>query len=174
MLMAVGIGCVYYPSLSVPFYLDDRGSIVNNLAVHAGSLDLLLQSGLERRLIGYFTFWANYQLGGLEPSGYHYVNIGFHIINSLLVFVMVLQLIRYFNPTEQAHCRSLQLLLAMAVTMVWALHPLNSQPVTYVVQRLALIVTLFYLLSIISYIQVRKHLSKYKALAYGLLLLASI
>jgi len=173
-LMAVGIGCVYYPSLSVPFYLDDRGSIVNNLAVHAGSLDLLLQSGLERRLIGYFTFWANYQLGGLEPSGYHYVNIGFHIINSLLVFVMVLQLIRYFNPTEQAHCRSLQLLLAMAVTMVWALHPLNSQPVTYVVQRLALIVTLFYLLSIISYIQVRQHLSKYKALAYGLLLLASI
>ena len=89
MLMAVGIGCVYYPSLSVPFYLDDRGSIVSNLAIHAGSLDMLLQSGLERRFIGYFTLWVNYQLGGLEPAGYHLVNIGIHIINSLLVFVMV-------------------------------------------------------------------------------------
>ena len=186
MFMVLGIICVYYPSLSVPFYLDDRGSIVSNLAIHAGSLDMLLQSGLERRFIGYFTLWVNYQLGGLEPAGYHLVNIGIHIINSLLVFVMVLQLIRYFSPTEQKHIRSQQLLLAMAVTAVWALHPLNSQAITYVTQRLASIVTLFYLLSIISYIKLRQHIllseskassnaqSKFKAMAYAVLLFTAI
>ena len=56
MLMAVGISCVYYPSLSVPFYLDDRGSIVNNLAVHVGALDLQLQSSLRQSFFGYFIF----------------------------------------------------------------------------------------------------------------------
>jgi hypothetical protein len=40
----------------VPFYLDDRGSIVNNLAVHVGALDLQLQSSLRQSFFGYFIF----------------------------------------------------------------------------------------------------------------------
>ncbi|MFT4925946.1 MAG: tetratricopeptide (TPR) repeat protein [Phenylobacterium sp.] len=174
MLLVVSIVVVYYPSLAVPFYLDDQDSIVTNLAIHAESLDLLLQSGLDRRLIGYFSLWANYQIGGLDPVGYHVVNIVIHIINSLLVFVMVLQLIRYFNPSEQIDTRRQQMLWALVVAAIWALHPLNSQTVTYVVQRLASIVTLFYLLTIISYIQLRQQSSKPKAVAYGLLLLGCI
>ena len=56
MFMVLGIICVYYPSLSVPFYLDDRGSIVKNLAVHVGALDLQLQSSLRQSFFGYFIF----------------------------------------------------------------------------------------------------------------------
>ncbi len=177
-LMVLSITLVYYPSLSVPFYLDDRGSIVSNIAIHSDSLDLLLQSGLERRFIGYFTLWANYQVGGLEPLGYHVVNIAIHIINSILVFVLVSRLISYFHPTQQSATRRQQMLLAMMVAAIWALHPLNSQPVTYVVQRLASIVTVFYLLTIIFYVQLRRYPFKYefraRTIAYCLLLTGAI
>ena len=177
-LLLICIVWVYYPSLSVPFYLDDEGSIINSVAIHATSLDLLLQSGLERRFIGYLSLWANYQVGGLDPLGYHVVNILIHIINSLLVFVLVLRLIRYFHPTEHAPTRYQQVLLVMAVAAIWALHPLNTQAVTYVVQRLASIVTVFYILTIICYIPLRQHPftseHKGKNITYAVLLIGSI
>jgi hypothetical protein len=173
-LLMVSIIIVYYPSLSVPFYLDDRDSIVTNLVIQSGSLDMLMQSDFRPRIMGYFSLWANYQVGGLDPIGYHMVNIAIHGINSLLVFFLSLQLMRYFAPSDNNVVRSQQTLWALAVAAIWALHPLNTQAVTYVVQRLASIVTLFYLAALMTYIKLRQQPFGYHQLGYGLILIGLV
>lgn len=174
LLLVFSIIVAYYPSLTVPFYLDDRESIVSNLMIQSESLDLLINSWMRMRIIGYFTLWANYQYGGLDVTGYHIVNIAIHIINSLLVFILSLQLIRHFTPADDNDIRTQQILWAVVIAAIWALHPLNSQAVTYVVQRLASIASLFYLLSIISYIKVRQQQVSLKAVVYGLLFIGCL
>ncbi|NQZ05992.1 MAG: tetratricopeptide repeat protein [Algicola sp.] len=178
-LLVVTVIAVYYPSLSVPFYLDDRESILTNVSVHSPTLDLLVNGPDRMRIIGYFTLWVNYQIGGLEPFGYHVVNLIIHVLNSLLVYVLAYQLFCHFSPqglssTELKKQQTLHRLWALAITAVWALHPLNTQAVTYVVQRLASIVTLFYLLTIIFYIQVRKQTNLTKTAGYSVLIVICI
>ncbi len=178
-LLVVAIFLVYYPSLFVPFYLDDRESIVTNVSVHSPTLDLLINGPDRMRIIGYFTLWLNYQIGGLEPFGYHFANILFHAINSLLVYFLANQLIRHFcvganSSVELREQSTRNSLWALAIAAIWALHPLNSQAVTYVVQRLASIVTIFYLLTIIFYIQARKQTNLVKIGAYVLLIIGCL
>lgn len=178
-LLVVAIFLVYYPSLFVPFYLDDRESILTNVSVHSPTLDLLVNGQDRMRIIGYFTLWLNYQMGGVEPFGYHLVNIALHTLNSLLVYVLASLLIRHFSPkansaVEQREQNTRNGLWALAIAAIWALHPLNSQAVTYVVQRLASIVTIFYLLTIIFYIQARKQTKPVKIGIYALLTIGCI
>lgn len=165
---------VYYPSLAVPFYLDDRESIYANAAVQSPSLDALLHGPNRMRLIGYISFWANHQLDGLNTLGYHWANIAIHILNTLLVFVLAKHLLAYVNPPNQGQNATENLKWAMLVTLLWAMHPLNSQAVIYIVQRLAAIAAFFYLLTFISYIQLRQSNGMRARLSYGLLLLFSL
>lgn len=174
MLLGFSIVGIYYPSLYVPFYLDDRDSIVTNAMVHADSLDLLFNSPFSARLIGYISFWANYQYGGLDPLGYHVVNIAIHLINSFLVFGVSLVFMRHFSSSKTARSRDTDLYWALLITALWALHPLNTQAVTYVVQRLASLVALFYLLAVFSYIQLRQHTFTAKGLAYTVIFLLTL
>ncbi|MCJ8267931.1 MAG: tetratricopeptide repeat protein [Psychrosphaera sp.] len=178
-LLVVTVFLVYYPSLMVPFYLDDRESILTNVSVHSPTLDLLVNGPNRMRIIGYFTLWLNYQIGGIEPFGYHLVNILLHAVNSLLVYVLARQLFCHFSPkanssVEQREQNTRNGLWALAIAAIWALHPLNSQAVTYVVQRLASIVTIFYLLTIIFYIQARKQTKPAKIGIYALLVIGCI
>ncbi len=171
--LIVSVITIYAPSLSVPFYLDDRDSIVSNLLIQSESLDRLLNSptGIRMRIVGYFTLWANYQHGGLDPFGYHVVNIAIHLCNALLVYALSLLIIRHFALSAHIETTVQQKVWALLIAAIWALHPLNTQAVTYVVQRLASIVSLFYLLSIICYIKLRQQEQAAKVMAYFVLLL---
>jgi hypothetical protein len=173
-LLVISVFAIYYPSLSVPFYLDDRQSIFSNLAIQSPTMDLLIQGPNRMRIIGYWSLWLNYQIGGLEPFGYHVMNIVIHIINSMLVYVLSYQLLRHFclslEPQKLAKLR----IWAFIIMVIWALHPLNSQSVVYIVQRLASIATLFYLATIICYIQARKSKKSTTVLVYSLLTAVSI
>lgn len=156
----------YLPSIEAPFYLDDRGSVIENSRVQAATIQPLIDGPDRMRIVGYASLWFNYQISGLDVASYHWVNLAIHIVNGLLVFWLTLILFKTFSSKGDAN-RWWVLLVAS----LWLLHPLNSQSVIYIVQRLASIAALFYLLTAISYIRLRQVESISKRLTYGLLLL---
>ena len=130
----------YSPSLFVPFYLDDNDSILHNQALHSDSLDLLIAGGYLSRIVGYASLWGNYQFGQLDPIGYHIFNIMIHLFNVVVVFLLARILIR----SESRNLKSNQhIIWALSIACLWALHPLNSQSVIYIVQRLSSLAALF-------------------------------
>src|SRR5208283_1336145 len=140
-----------------------------------------LYSALINRYIGYLTFALNYKLHGFAVTGYHIVNVAIHIANTVLVYWLVLLTFRtqFFlvetdsgqagmtgSPESQKlssylFCHSglsgidSQPLIAFFSAAIFAVHPLQTEAVTYVFQRFASLVAFFYLLSLSAYIKAR-------------------
>lgn len=100
-------------------------------------------AGLEGgRVFTAWTFALNHGLGGLDPFGYHLVNLGLHLGVAILVFVFVRDLLRRAVATNPSGC-------ALAVAGAFALHPLHSQAVSYVTQRSEVLASAAYLGSLL-------------------------
>lgn len=143
----------YAHTLDVPFYLDDNGSLRNNPAIQSGDLGILWNT-YAARIVGYITFAVDYSLHGYAVTGYHLVNIGIHVLATLFVFLVSRTLLR--TPVMSArHDKSATIWLPLLAALLFAVHPLQTQAVTYIVQRLASLAALFYLASLYSYLQFR-------------------
>jgi len=147
-------GCLlllaYLPSFTVPFYLDDRQSIYDNTLLLQPSISALFHHyGL--RFITYLSFWINAQWFDGSILSYHILNFTIHIINGVLIYTLVKCLTKKYS----SHNNKTVMLFSAAVTFIWLYHPLNTQAVTYIVQRTASLVTLFALLTGLSYLKLR-------------------
>ena len=162
---------IYARTLQAPFVLDDYGSIVNNPLITDLSYFLDADSGKSffgyggflSRNFGYLTFALNYRLHGLDLAGYHLANIAIHLGAALLVYrlVSLTFLTPHFLPgSEPAPLRKRAGFTALVVALIFVAHPLQTQAVTYLVQRLASLATLLYLLSLTCY--VRGRLARYR------------
>ncbi len=89
----------------------------------------------------YTTFWLEHKLWGFEPLGFHLVNIALHLVNTLLVWRLV---IRLAVPG------------AWLIAAVFAVHPLHVESVAWVMERKDLLSTLFYLTAFWTYIRFTK------------------
>jgi hypothetical protein len=106
------------------------------------------------RYVGFFTFALNYSAHGLNVWGYHAVNLLVHIINALLVYTLVRFLLR--TPALRGTPISGESpLVALLSALLFALHPLQTQAVTYIVQRLASLGALFYIAAVVLYLRYR-------------------
>ena len=153
LLITVVTFLVYSNTFSSSFHFDDTTSIVENRSIRNLN-NFYPPSGT--RYIGYLSFALNYYAGGLEVFGYHFVNIIIHIINALLVWWLVVLTFR--TPfIKQAPIDGSQLAKYIAITssLLFAIHPIQTQAVTYIVQRFASLATLFYILSLALYIKSR-------------------
>ena len=89
---------------------------------------------------------VNYAIGGLNVEGYHVVNLAIHILAALALFGLVRRTL--LLPALVERFGSASTGLALAVALVWALHPLQTESVTYIIQRAEALVGLFYLLTL--------------------------
>ena len=130
LLIAVGV-LAYVTSLQAGFVFDDYARIVRNSRIR--SLDDLpgLVTNTSRPLLK-LSFAINYAFGGLEPVGYHAANLAIHLIAGLALYGVVRRTIaiRYHEQVGAAGPW-----LAGATALLWLVHPLQTQAVTYVVQR---------------------------------------
>ena len=133
-LLAFLGAALYSNTLQVPWYFDDFPSIVDQPTIR--NLDLAFQNLLAGRGLATLTFALNYHFGGIDTTGYHLVNILTHIITSGLVFLI---LKRVWKDT---------LLLPFFGALIFLIHPLQTQAVTYIVQRMTSLSGLFFLLAI--------------------------
>jgi Flp pilus assembly protein TadD len=164
LVIIVVLGALLYAnSLQVPFYLDDYREIVYSPLIKDFSyFTSYLSSGgigsLISRSFGYLTFALNYQIGGLNVVGYHLVNIGIHLLSALLVYRIVsLTLITpYFvDGRDNKAAVNRAGFIAFLAALLFVAHPLQTQAVTYIIQRFASLVALLYLLSLSCYIKAR-------------------
>jgi tetratricopeptide (TPR) repeat protein len=163
--------------MHVPFHLDDKTSIVENPEIKdMGTFieplkgkDSTASYTIKTRYIGYLTFALNYKLHGLDVTGYHVNNLLIHIINAILVYFLVIltfktpviqQVMNQSTHNPLSKGGNLDNLIALFSALFFLSHPLQTQAVTYIVQRLASLTTMFYLFSIVMYINARLLLSK--------------
>jgi len=105
------------------------------------------------RPVAMLTFALNWYFGKASVFGYHLVNIAIHLLNAWLLFITTVNLLR--SPNLNPGIRFNPTYIALAAAAMWALHPIQTQAVTYIVQRMASLATLFFLGGIYSYIKGR-------------------
>lgn len=168
-IVVVGLAA-YAPSFSVPFQLDDSPNIRENPLVTQPGLFLHSSDYCSRlpeesdqsvvckffktRFVGYASFAVNHAVHGLDPWGYHAVNFVIHIVNALVVAWLVILTFRtpvMRNSISESGIKW----MALAVGLFFVSHPLQTQAVTYIVQRFASLATSFYLLSVTLYVKWR-------------------
>jgi tetratricopeptide (TPR) repeat protein len=101
------------------------------------------------------TWSINYALGGLEPWGYHLVNLVLHAANAALVYFVAQRLLSAAVdngiPSPRDHY---DLALSAAVAaLVFGVHPLRVEPVAWISARSDLLCALFILVAVSSYLR---------------------
>ncbi len=153
-LVLLGLTLVAYAlTLNVPFYLDDFTSIRENPAIRdIGNFEAVFNFS-PARFVSYLSFALNFSLHEYQLTGYHIVNILIHLSGVFLVFVLSQEL-HSLQPKQAEEIRYWAYFPLLAAAL-FALHPLQIQAVTYIVQRSASLAALFYLLSIYAYLKAR-------------------
>ena len=147
----------YSNSLSGPFIFDDEPSIVENATIRRlSSIESVLNPPaysltVVGRPIANLTLAINYAWGGLDVRGYHLVNLLVHILAGLALYGIVRRTLSL--PTMSASLQASAEPLALTVAALWTVHPLQTESVTYIVQRTESLVGLFYLLTLYSVIR---------------------
>jgi protein O-mannosyl-transferase len=162
LLLAVFLSVIYANSLDCSWQYDDYGNIVENGAIHIKDLSWqsiekglygIIGSARWQRPLSYFSFALNYYVGGLDVFGYHLVNLSIHCLTAFFLFLFIyhtlnLPLIRdkYGKNADS---------IALLSALLWAINPVQVTAVTYIVQRMASMVALFYIMSMFFYLQGR-------------------
>lgn len=150
----------YSNTFQAPFVFDDQTSITENPVIHDLSR-FLSGAGYSynpRRFIGYLTLALNYKAGGVNVAGYHIANLAIHILNGWLVHALVRLTLKTacFGDRDDPPASSFTVeYLPLFAALLFVAHPVQTQAVTYIVQRLASLATLFFLLSLVCYVKGR-------------------
>src|SRR3972149_9196458 len=151
-IIAITTLVIYSNTFSVPFLFDDTPNITENHKIRFLS-NFLSFSGT--RYIGELSFALNYYFGELEVFGYHLVNIIIHITNGILVLWLVNLIFKTPGMRRAVISPQSGSLIALTASLIFVSHPIQTQAVTYIVQRLASLATLFYLLSVVLFLKWR-------------------
>lgn len=156
MFALIMLGAIAYAaSFQVPFYLDDTRFLTDPAFIRHAGLIAVWQSEPTRPLT-YSTLYFNYLLGAEHPWGYHLVNLLIHLCTAATVFLLVRTLARTPNSGITPAGSSAQYEFAAVVAaLIFVVHPLNTQAVTYIVQRAAILSAFFYLFSVFAYLKAR-------------------
>lgn len=146
LLVAAG-ALAWANSLEGVFVFDDLNRIVRNREIHSLAEPGRLLAGTSRPLLK-LSLAANWALGGGDPRGYHLVNLALHVLAGLTLYGVVRRTL--LCDGLRARVGESAPWLAASVALLWLLHPLQTQAVTYVVQRseimmgLAALATLYF------------------------------
>ena len=141
----VAVLVVYGNNWHGAFILDDVPWILNNQNIHA--LWPLWKPLLNTsRPVVQWSLALNYAMGGLNVVGYHLVNNLLHALTALVLFGVVRRTLRMekLAPTFGDAADG----VGFAVALLWALHPLDTESVTYVIQRSESLAGLFAVLTL--------------------------
>lgn len=150
---------IYWPALAGGFLFDDFGNIVNNTSLQIKHLDLdSLASSLQGpaagplgRPISVLSLALTYYFFGLDPFAFKATNLAIHLINGGLVAWFVTLLLR--SMPDEVIRPAIRTWLPLWVAGIWLVHPIHSVAIILSVQRMALLSSMFMLLSLICHMQ---------------------
>jgi len=137
---------LYLPALHGPFILDDDFLTQNRLIK---APDGLYHIWLTTEATDYWpvtntSFWLEWRLWKLNPTGYHITNLVLHILDSLLLWGVL---------------KKLAIPGAFLAALLFAIHPINVESVAWIAQRKNVLALLFFLLSTLCYLKVGTRVS---------------
>jgi tetratricopeptide (TPR) repeat protein len=171
-VLATLCAAAYANTLHVPFIFDDFFTIVNNPSIRrlwplSDITATTFPTLWGRPLLG-LSLKINYALGGDNVVGYHLFNLFVHLLNALLAFGVLRRTLVKF-PAANAD-RDETTYLAFTVTVLWMLHPLVTESVTYVTQRTESLMGLFLLSTLYCFILGTE--SPHRTIWFGLAVIA--
>ena len=155
-LISLVVACSYANSLEVQLIMDD----VAIPTIGSRSLGDILFHGGPRKIAD-FTFALNYLLHGAEVFGYHLINLAVHLTSSVILYFFIasaISALRFSPPSntgDRAAAPFSDRFVPLAAALLFAAHPIQTQAVTYIIQRYTSMATLFYLLAALLYTRAR-------------------
>ncbi|GAG44825.1 unnamed protein product, partial [marine sediment metagenome] len=138
---------------------DGRMDILENPSVRWTQLGWSELSGLRAnpgRYVAYASFGLNHYWGGYDVWGYHVVNVVLHLLNAGLVYALALATLARVPALESQRLRpSVAPWIAATAALVFVAHPIQTQAITYVVQRMTSLCAFFYLSALLLYVHGR-------------------
>jgi Flp pilus assembly protein TadD len=157
-LLVAAILGAYHNSFDGPFVFDDVPAITENPTIRQlwPLTEVIIPprgEGLtvEGRPVLNLSLAVNHAIGGTSVRGYHVFNAAVHVLAALTLFGVVRRTL--LLPRMRDRFGEAALPLATVVALLWALHPLQTQSVTYVIQRAEALVGLFYLLTLYCFVR---------------------
>ncbi|MBN1106318.1 MAG: hypothetical protein JXL84_23130, partial [Deltaproteobacteria bacterium] len=153
---------IYSNSFHASWHLDDGPNITENRRLHLEQLSwseikkTLLSTPASSRIeffrpVSRFSLALNYYLGKTEVLGYHIVNVSIHIIASFFLYLFLHRLLNL--PPLRKEYGPYSYFVALLATAFWTIHPIQTQAVTYVVQRMASLAGMFYIMAMYFYVR---------------------
>jgi uncharacterized protein with PQ loop repeat len=150
---------LYSNTFNSPFVLDDLRIIEENPTIRLTELTakniLNSATGLSsNRPVSTLTFALNYYFDRYHLTGYHFVNIVIHILNAIILFFflkLTFKISRRQNTSNLKFGSLAELWISFFAALIWLVHPIQIQSVTYIVQRMNSMGATFYILALLSY-----------------------
>ena len=141
----------YSNTFTAPFHFDDIPSITDNTTIKHVTLDNIIQVLHGVRPVVYLSIMFNYLFSGLNVIGWHIFNVAVHIANSFFVYLLVLWTLNrpvlvnaYGNKARR---------MALFAALLFGVHPIQTESVTYIITRTELLATFFYLATFLLFIK---------------------
>lgn len=161
-LITAAVLAVYSNTFHSAFQFDDIPGLVENENIK--SLSNLRALITDNRGVSMASFALNYARGGLDVTGYHVFNTAVHILSSVFAYFFLYALFLRAGARELWGRR-----IAFFSALIFAVHPVQTQAVTYIVQRMESLSSLFYILALLFFVMASnastalKRLSLYSA-----------
>jgi len=166
----------YSNSFDCSWHFDDYINIVENPGIQIKSLSWRgIEKGLHgiagltrwQRPLPYFTFALNYYFDGLNVFWYHAINFLIHYVTSVFLFLFIYNTLKLpiLEKRYERHAYS----IALLSTLFWAINPIQVMAVTYIVQRMASMAAMFYIITMYFYLKGRIADRTWKGISFFIL-----
>jgi len=143
---------IYSNTFKAPFIFDDLQNIKENPLFQAAGSGTVTRATFEsyctNRPVANFSFFLNYRLHQDSVTGYHVVNVAVHILAGIFLFLLL-------RTTLTLPCVGFDerhgFWIALFSSLLWFVNPVQTQSVTYIVQRMNSMASMFYVLSLFFY-----------------------
>jgi Flp pilus assembly protein TadD len=156
--LAILVFLIYSNILGSAFVFDDRQNIQENPNIRLSKLTLegITRAGLEspssNRPVANISFALNYYFHQYNVVGYHFVNILIHITAGIFLYLFAKTTLSI--PALHSRYGSHRW-IPFLTSCIWLVHPIQTQSVTYIVQRMNSMAAMFYVLSLLLYAKAR-------------------
>lgn len=162
-MLAILILLIYSNTFHAAFQFDDKPNIINNERLQITNLkpSSLWQTFFSKggkdayyRPIPSLSLALNWYFSPGDPFGFHLVNIAIHIITAFFLFLAIGAILQTPN-IKQHYNREDVYFISVIGSVLWAINPIQTQAVTYIVQRMASMAAMFFICSIFFYVKGR-------------------
>lgn len=156
-LIIVIIFLCFYPVLNNTFVWDDCAYLLENphyRGLKPENLSWMFTTFIDANYhpLSWISFGMDYTLWGMNPAGYHFTNLMFHVLNTILVFILILKIIDTSKNSGDMRGTTPVTIAAFVGALFFGLHPLRVEPVAWLCARGDLMCCFFYILTIKCYL----------------------